>query len=207
MPHTLGQVHSDNTTNRVTCPNSSVPTFRGRTALGELGQLRSVAELRQRELRLRIFHYEILLRFTDAEQRDVDLVMDHRLDELGILREGLFVDPDLLGLQEVLEIGEHRVVDDEPAGEALLALRRRAQPGVAFRREPLRIILERGVSDQPATKARGVETVYRADKKLVRLDAAAAVNLAARIRVLELRRVVLARPRLLAQRVGQVLVE
>src|SRR6185295_16564339 len=58
-----------------------------------------------------------------------------------------------------------------------------------------------------ASEARRVESLHGADEELVGLDAAAAVHLAARVRVLQLRGRVLARAGLLAQRVGEVLVE
>ena len=50
-------------------------------------QLLGLAELRQRELRLRILADQVLARLGDAEQRDVDLEADHRLDEVVVLGE------------------------------------------------------------------------------------------------------------------------
>src|SRR5262249_1596370 len=60
---------------------------------------------------------------------------------------------------------------------------------------------------QHAAESRRVEAEHGAEEELVGLDPAAAVHLAARVRVLQLRREVLALPRLLAHGIGEVLVE
>src|SRR5262245_36965282 len=71
--------------------------------LAQFGQLLSLAEHRERGLRLRIGAYQMTPRVGDAEHRVVDLEADHRLDEVEVLLEGVFVDLDLVRLQLLAE--------------------------------------------------------------------------------------------------------
>jgi len=79
-----------------------------------------VRKLLHRELRLRILDDQVPPRFLDAEERQVDVVVNHRPDERVVLGEALLVDRDLLQLERGPVVVQHLVVDDEPARNALL---------------------------------------------------------------------------------------
>ena len=100
-------------------------------------------------------------------------------------------------------------VDDEPARDRLLVLVGVAQPGVAFGAELVGEIGELLAREQQASESRRIEPFHPgADHELVRVDAAAAIDLAARVGQFQVRGFVLSfAGRLIAQRVGQVLVE
>src|SRR5689334_14789798 len=58
-----------------------VPGAAGRARLGQLGQFHGIRELLQAELRLRIPLDQVAARLFDAEERHVDVVVDHRQNE------------------------------------------------------------------------------------------------------------------------------
>src|SRR5690349_15201477 len=164
----------------------------------EAGQALGLAEEAERVLRLRIVGDEVPAGVLGREERRVDLVADHRPDELAVLRPALGVERDarLVG-DERLEVLEHRVLDLEVARDeaAILAA---GDARVALRREALREVGEHLAAVQQATEARRVEALDRADHAAIRLDAAAAVDRAAAVGLLQLIGLVLARLLLIA---------
>ena len=61
----------------------------------ELGQPDGVRKLLKGELRLRVFGDQVATGFLDAEEREVDVVVNHRADERVVFREAVLVDRDL----------------------------------------------------------------------------------------------------------------
>src|SRR5215471_1542725 len=133
--------------------------------LCQLCELHGIAELRHGVLRLRIPGDQVLLRFADAEQRDVDLVMDLGLDEVEILLERVLVDLHFLVLKERPEVVDHAIVDGEALCNAPLPLRGGAHARVTFSRVALREVEERRPAEQHAAEARGIESLDGTEEK------------------------------------------
>ena len=89
----------------------------------------------------------------------------------------------------------------------LLVLVRRAETRVSFGCELIGEVREGATAHERAAEPRRVEAFDRADHELVRIDPAAAVDVAARVGLLELCCRVLPLGVLIAQRVREVLVE
>ena len=146
-------------------------------AFAQLGELLRFAKLCQRGLRLRIGGNQVAPRVSNAEDCIVDFEAKHRLDEIEILRQPLVIDLEpRLVLQMILEIGQHRVVDNEVRLYGLAAARLHDDTRIAFGRVLLRVVGEDPARIEHPAEASRVEPFDRPGDALVRLDPAAAVN-------------------------------
>src|SRR4029450_1866962 len=92
-------------------------------------------------------------------------------------------------LHQLLELGEHLVGDLEVRCQ-LTNLSGPPDASIALPRELLRVIVEQIARRNRAPEPRRVEPTRRSVEPAIRLDAAAAVDLAPRIRVLQIFRLV-----------------
>ena len=157
-------------------------------------------------LRLRVAPKQIAPRFDLSEQILVDLVVDHRADEVDVGLEGLLVDGQPPRPDVRLEPVEHRRVDDETPVDDLAVAPLDRDPRVAGGDEPLGEGDELAPRRQQPPEARRIETLDRPREEVIRLDAAPAVDRAAGVGVLAVGRRANRRFRL-AQGIGEVLVE
>src|SRR6185436_11172813 len=83
--------------------------------LRECQELRGLVEVAQRELHLGVDLRQVLERLFGAEQIDVDLEVNRRLDEREVGFERGLVEPHVLGDEVLAELLDERVVDLPPA--------------------------------------------------------------------------------------------
>src|SRR5262249_15452897 len=143
---------------------------------GQLGQLLGLPEHAERDLSLRVDRNQVSLRLRKAEHDFVDAMANHGTDELAILVETVFVNPDSIHFELFLEVGQHRVVDREirlydPAAGRLLG-----DTSIAFSAEFLRVIFEFLAGVERAAEATRIESVDRTRQAFVRLDSATTVD-------------------------------
>src|SRR5258705_12060963 len=141
-----------------------------------------VREKSDRELQLRIGLHQVLTRRFDAEEVEIDLIANHRADELLILLPAVRVDLHFRLLDEIAELRDHRVGHLESGRQLTHRRRRRHRDArVALAREALRVDVEQLPRVERAPEPRRVEPFDRSIKTAIGFDAAAAVDLAARV--------------------------
>ena len=96
---------------------------------------------------------QVLVRRGDSEEIDVDLAVDHRLDELEIGGPRGLVERNRRLLHELLELGQHLVIHLEVGGQFARLSTASRDASVALARELLRVGVEEIARRDRATKA------------------------------------------------------